>query len=110
MNFSLTVSGEDNLWVTTSYGLRDHADGALLTYDVFDPDGNFIKQVAVVCDGDSFYDVLFWVSDDQAVVLTNGIAALAAQFGSGSTVDSDEEEATPQEVICYNVKRTKQAN
>jgi hypothetical protein len=33
------------------------------------------------------------------------MAALAAQFGSGSAVDSDEEEASPQEVICYNIRR-----
>jgi sugar lactone lactonase YvrE len=100
----LRIDGDGNLWVTTSRGLRDNADGALMTYDVFDPDGHFTRQVAVECEGDSFYDCLFWISDDQVVLLTGAMAALAAQFGSGSAVDSDEEEASPQEVICYNVK------
>jgi hypothetical protein len=84
----LRVDGDGNLWVTTSRGLRDNADGAFMTYDVFNPDGHFTRQVAVECEGDSFYDCLFWISDDQVVLLTGAMAALAAQFGSGSAVDS----------------------
>ncbi len=76
----------------------------MMTYDVFDPDGHFTRQVAVECEGDSFYDCLYWVSDDQVVLLTEAMAALAAQFGGGSPIDSDDGEATPQEVICFNVR------
>jgi hypothetical protein len=100
----LRVDGDGNLWVTTSRGLRDNTGGVLMTYDVFDPDGHFTRQVAVECEGDSFYDCLFWVSDDQVVLLTGAMAALAAQFGGGTALDSDEEEATPQEIICFNIK------
>jgi sugar lactone lactonase YvrE len=106
----LRVDDDGNLWVTTSRGLRDHTDGAMMTYDVFDPDGHFSKQVAVACEGDSYYDCLFWVSEDQVVLVTGAMAALAAQFGGGATLDSDDEEATPQAVICYNVKRSRQTN
>jgi hypothetical protein len=101
----LRVDGDGNLWVTSSRGLRDHAGGAMLTYDVFDPEGNFVRQVAVECEGDSYYDVMFWISNDEVVQVTNAMAALAAQFGSGATVDAEDEEAEPQAVICYRVKK-----
>jgi len=101
----LRVDDDGNLWVTSSRGARDHADGAMLTYDVFDAEGNYTKKVAVVCEGSSYYDCLFWVSKDQVVLVTGAMAALAAQFGGGAALDSDDEEATPQEVICYRVKK-----
>jgi hypothetical protein len=101
----LRVDDDGNLWVTSSRGARDNADGAMLTYDVFDPEGNYTKKVAVVCEGNSYYDCLFWVSKDHVVLVTGAMAALAAQFGGGAALDSDEEEATPQEVICYRVKK-----
>jgi hypothetical protein len=101
----LRVDGEGNLWVTTSRGLRDREGGAFMTYDVFDPDGHFTRQVAVRCEGDSFYDCLFWISDESVVLLTGAMASLAAQFGSGSAMDSGEEEATPQEVVYYRIRR-----
>jgi sugar lactone lactonase YvrE len=96
----LRIDGDGNLWVTTSRGLRDNADGALMTYDVFDPDGHFTRQVAVECEGDSFYDCLFWISDDQVVLLTGAMAALAAQFGSGSAVDSSYLLQYPARVVA----------
>lgn len=106
----LRVDDDGNLWVTSSRGLRDHADGAMLSYDVFDREGNYTRQVAVVCEGNSYHDCLFWVSKDQIVLVTGAMAALAAQFGGGAALDSDDEEATPQEIICYNVKRGRQTN
>ena len=82
----------------------------MLSYDVFDREGNYTRQVAVVCEGNSYHDCLFWVSKDQLVLVTGAMAALAAQFGGGAALDSDDEEATPQEIICYNVKRGRQTN
>ena len=99
------VDDDGALWITTSRGIRDHENGALMTYDVFDREGHFTKQVAVLCDGDSYRDCLFWISNDQVVLVTDAMAALAAQFGSGSTLDSDDEDASSQEVICYSIKR-----
>jgi hypothetical protein len=100
----LHVDDDGTLWVTSSRGLRDHTNEAMMTYDVFDPEGNYTKQVAVVCEGDNYHDCLFRVSNDQIVLVTGAMAALAAQFGGGAALDDDEEEATPQEIICYNIK------
>jgi len=102
------VADDGSIWVTSSRGLRDRTDGAMMTYDVFDADGHFTRQVAVMCDGNSNNDGLFWVSNDQVVLVTDAMGALAAQFGDGAALDSGDEEAQPQEVICYNVKRARQ--
>jgi hypothetical protein len=99
------VDDDGALWVTTSRGIRDHHNGALMTYDVFDRDGHFTKQVSMPCQGDSYNDCLFWISNDQVVLVTDAMAALAAQFGSGTALDSDDEDASSQEVICYSIKR-----
>ena len=91
--------------MSTWRGIRDYENDALMAYDVFDRDGHFTKQVAVLCEGDSYYDCLFWVSNDQVVLVTDAMAALAAQFGSGSTLDSGDEDTSSQEVIYYSIKR-----
>ncbi|MCP4549798.1 MAG: hypothetical protein GY835_25365 [bacterium] len=99
------IADDGTLWVLSSRGLREEQEGVLLSYDIFDRGGKFIRQTAIVCEGDSFYDCLFWINDDLVVLVKGGLAAMVAQFGGGTALDSDEEEPTPQEVICYRVIR-----
>jgi len=100
----IRLDGDGNLWVTSSRGLRDHTGGAAMVYDVFDPDGHFTRQVAVECEADMQFDGLFWVSDDRVVLVTDAMSALAAQFGEGASLASEDEDGSPQEIICFNVK------
>ena len=100
----IRLDGDGNLWVTSSRGLRDHTGGAAMVYDVFDPDGHFTRQVAIECEADMQFDGLFWVSDDQVVLVTDAMSALAAQFGEGASLASEDEDGSPQEIICFNVK------
>ncbi len=32
------------------------------------------------------------------------MSALAAQFGEGASLESEDEDGSPQEIICFNVK------
>jgi len=100
----IRLDGDGNLWVTSSRGLRDHTGGAAMVYDVFDPDGHFTRQVAIECEADMQFDGLFWVSDDRVVLVTDAMSALAAQFGEGASLASEDEDGSPQEIICFNVK------
>lgn len=98
------LDGDGNLWVTSSEGLRDHTGGATMVYDVFDPAGHFARQVAIDCGANMQFDGLFWVSDDRVVLVTGAMSALAAQFGQGASLESEDEEGSPQEIVCYSVK------
>jgi hypothetical protein len=100
----IRLDGDGNLWVTSSRGIRDHTGGAAMVYDVFDPDGHFTRQVAIECEANMQFDGLFWVSDDQVVLVTGAMSALAAQFGEGASLESEDEDGSPQEIICFNVK------
>lgn len=101
----LRVDAGGRLWVLASGGLHDQPEGVLCTYDVFDAEGHFVEQVSVRCEGDPDADVLFWITEDRIVLVTGYTGALAAQFGRGSAVDADEEEASPQEVVGFTVRR-----
>jgi len=100
----LRVTSNGNLWVLPSRGLRDQPEDVFITYDVFDPNGNFIKQVSVACDGNPMSDGLFIINEDRAVMVRGYLDALAAQFGRGVTFTEDGEEPALMEVICYTIE------
>ncbi len=102
---ALRVGPDGNLWVECSRGGVDQPEGVLFTWDVFDADGHFIKQVAARCPGDGTEDVVLW-RGDYAVQVTGFYEAVRSlQGGGGAGAEDDEGEAEPMEVICYKVTR-----
>jgi len=99
---SLFVSPDNELWVLTNAGIIGLDDGVLSIYDVFDADGNFDRQVKVMCDGDGLQDAMIFTRDGRAVVVTGFMDAVTALQGGAAAAD-EEEEAEPMEVICYSV-------
>ncbi len=102
---ALHVAEDGKLWVVSSRGIRGQAEGTMLTYDVFDPAGHFIKQVAVRCEGDGYNDALFFLGPDHVVLVKGYLDALAAQFGRGTALSADGEEHAMPEVVCYRIGR-----
>ncbi len=103
---SIRVAPDGSIWVLSSRGSRSQPEGIMATFDVFDPAGNFLKQVAVPCAGDAVRDGLFFVGGDRIVVVTGFIDAIMMQIGGGaggSATPEDEEEPAPMEVICYQI-------
>ncbi len=96
---SLRFAEDGNLWVTSSQSGYNQPEGILVTYDVFNPDGHFIKQVAASCEGDGKDDNLFWAPDGSAVLVTGFTDALMSLQTSGMAGGDDDEEAEPMEVI-----------
>jgi hypothetical protein len=98
---SLRIHGDGNLWVTNCRSGFEQADGIFATYDVFDPDGHFIKQVAVACEGDGLEDTIFWSSDGSAVLVTGFLEAVISLQSGGAAGEGseDDEEAEPMEVV-----------
>jgi len=100
---SLEIGNDGNLWVTTSRSGVDQPEGILTTWDVFNPDGHFIKTVSAKCVGDGENDILIWTPDGNAVLVTGFVEALAALQGGGGAETEEEEEAEPMEVIYLKV-------
>jgi len=103
MQQGIRVRDDGSIWVLPSRGAYDQPDGVMLTFDVFDGTGHFQRQVAVRGDHDGVWDGFFFVGGDRAIVVTRQIEAIAAQYGDGAAVLS-EEGGSAMEVICYRMR------
>ena len=99
---ALRTGPDGNIWAETSRGAFDQPAGVLFTWDVFSPDGEFLKQVSARTDGDGTEELLLWVKDG-AVKITGFWPAVAALRNGGVGNATEDEEATPMEVIYYRV-------
>jgi hypothetical protein len=103
---NLYVTDANELWVENSRSAEAGPDGTVLTYDVFDPAGRFVRQAALACEADPLDDKLFWVGDDRVVIVKGAVPAMYASMAGGGTADEDEEPAFDEmEVVCYRLSR-----
>jgi hypothetical protein len=103
MQRGVRVRDDGSLWILPGRGAYEQPDGVMLTFDVFDAEGHFRRQVAVRGDHDGVWDGFFFVGEDRAVVVTRQIEAIGAQYGDGAVALS-EEEGSAMEVICYRLR------
>jgi len=95
---------DGNLWVTTSRSGFDKPEGILTHWDIFNPDGHFLKTVSAKCEGDGENDIIIWTPDGNAVLVTGFTEAVQALQSRGSVEeDEEEEEPEPMEVIYLKV-------
>jgi len=102
----IRLDSQGNIWVLTSRGIRDQAEGIHSTWDVFDTSGNFTRQVSIACDANGQDDALFFLGDNTVVVVKEHTNALFAFQGRGTgeaEEDEDFEDVEPLEVICYRI-------
>jgi hypothetical protein len=92
---------DGTLWVLGARGARNLADGVLGTFDVFDAEGRFQRQVTLQGQGNPLQDGYFFVGD-RLYVVTGFLDAAMAAAGGGDE-DADMDEAEPMAVICYQV-------
>lgn len=98
---ALRIGPDGNLWVEPSRGGMEQPEGVFFTWDVFDADGTFVRQVSALCPGDGVEDMMLW-REDIAVQVTGFMDAVRSLQGGGAGGEEDEE-AAPMEVICYRV-------
>jgi hypothetical protein len=67
-----------DLWVLHSRSLHPEEAGAFCTFDVFNTDGEYVAEKAMMCDGDPLSDRLF-VIDQTRFILVRGFEDAAAQ-------------------------------
>ncbi len=99
VRLQITAAGE--LWVQSSRSTRQQPAGTLVTYDIFDSTGHFIRQTAVVCPGLGTRDALFFAGPDHFVLVTGHAEALLAWRGAAAEDETEDMADIPLEVIYY---------
>ncbi|MCK4414503.1 MAG: hypothetical protein KAY32_13265 [Candidatus Eisenbacteria sp.] len=92
------------LWVRTSRADRERPAGVLTTFDLFDAEGLFQRQLLVRGPGNPREDSIFLIGEDRLVLVTQALAAYRSMQGVGSD-EAEPEEEIPMEVICFHMKR-----
>jgi hypothetical protein len=101
----LQVGGDGRLWVRhTGNDELAHRHGALVVFDVFSPEGEFVEQVAVPAPGNAARDGVFLVGADRLVVVHGFVDAMLTMVGGGAGGMQDEgAEADPIEIVCFRI-------
>ncbi len=97
----LEVRKDGYLWVLHSRSNLEQPEGIFQTWDVFAPDGNFVRQVAVDCVGNPRTDKLVFLDNQRAVLLEGFEAAALAMAGGAPKGEEDEDVAIA--VVMYRV-------
>jgi hypothetical protein len=106
-DLATTVTGlwhdsDGYLWVQHCRSGENRPDNVFRTYDLFDAEGIFARQVSVVCEGDPFRDELFFVGSDLAVLMKDYWTTFYSQMGYAAD-DEDEAEESQGGIICYRL-------
>lgn len=99
------VDEAGRLWVMSSRGAHPRREGIHSVWDVFDPDGRFVEQVALACEGRALEDEIRFVGGRTVLLVRNALDAALSARGEAAG-DEIEEEAEPVEVVCYRLPAT----
>ncbi len=75
---SIDVLDDGSIWVLNSRGVHDQVEGVFRTYDLFDNQGVFRKQVTVRHPGNGLTDNMFILGDGRIVIATDNNGELEA--------------------------------
>jgi len=99
---SLHVMDDGELWVAHSRSADDPPAGVMLTYDVFAPDGRFVRQVSIACEGVAEEDRLFPLDEGRFALVRGFSNSLRIEIGGGDSPDeAPVEDLAPLQVIYY---------
>jgi hypothetical protein len=93
---------DGTLWVLSSHGAFDAAEGTIATFDIYDIGGRFTNQITLLGDGD-FVDDGFHFVGDRLFVVKGFRTAVNAMMGGREGEPDTEEDPEPMSVICYGL-------
>lgn len=85
----LQVRSDGTLWVLTARGMVSPKPGVMAVFDVFDSQGRFVKQVALVAPHEAARVGIVLAHGNRAIVIEGFLESLASQFGNGATFNGD---------------------
>jgi hypothetical protein len=88
------------VWVLSSRGAFDTADGELCVLDEFDAEGRFVRELHLRGEGDMDRDAME-ILGNRVFVLTDRQSARYAMMAQDSGDDTDD--AAPMTLICYTI-------
>ena len=78
----------------------------IFSFDVFDPRGEFVKQVELRGPGNALRDGIFFAGPDRILVVKGYLESMRAPFGDGTmAADDDPDAETYLAVICYQLEK-----
>lgn len=96
------IRDDGSIWVLNSKGSHDYPDDAVGVFDLYNKEGQFVRQVTLNGEGDPQDDYYLFVKNRFYVVTDFLQAAMVAQGATG--LYDDEEEAEPMAVRCYKLE------
>ena len=100
----LHLREDGSIWALSGRGIRDLPDGVFAVFDVFDPEGVFVRQVELRGPGDALEDGIFFDGDDRLLVVEGYMDSMLTWYAGGVRPDGDDEDAgSGVAVICYEL-------
>jgi len=99
---TLHIDGRGRLWVQHSRSNRDLPDGTFLSLDLYDPEGNWLREVRLICEGSPVSDGVRFLRDGRILLIKGFVVARLACLGSG-TATLGEDDTETIEIICYKL-------
>jgi hypothetical protein len=97
---ALRVMNDGGIRVRTSRGDRNRPAGVLTTLDEFDPEGVFVRQLAVQAPGDPESDAIHLLADGRVVVVAGAVEAYRREQNTERDLE-DDGAGIEVEVICF---------
>ncbi len=86
------------VWVSTTRGRRDQPEGVMMTFDVFDRDGAYVRRAAVAVPGDPKEDRLYLLPGDRLALVRGAVQARRNTFGGSR---GEEAEVPVHDLTLY---------
>ncbi len=96
----LHVTADGTVWVQHSRSDQDQPSGVMLSYDLFDAGGRYLREARIACDGNPAYDGLLFLRDGRVLLVKGLVLAQLTATGSQGAVFDEDEGTGPMEIIC----------